>query len=133
MLNWSKWNHGIPGAGTLCFGVMFLEQSSRFMQCCKACAIEVWTKTVSVTKHQDIVFFILALRTNCPVGPSVTKLFLNVTKLFLSVSLACLCYFFSSIVVTAQVPVKLLCIKKNNSVFIMICFSFCLPQHLILA
>lgn len=37
----SQGNHGIPGAGTLCFGVVFLEQSSHFMQCCNACAIEV--------------------------------------------------------------------------------------------
>lgn len=30
MLNSSKKNHGIPGAGTLCFGVVFLEQRSHF-------------------------------------------------------------------------------------------------------
>lgn len=67
-------------------------------------------KTVWVTKHQDIVFFYISTEDQLPCRTKHNKAF-YVTKLFsLCLSLACLCYL--SIVVTAQVPVKLLCIKK---------------------
>lgn len=68
-------------------------------------------KTVWVTKHQDIVFFYISTEDQLPCRTKHNKAF-YVTKLFslsfpgLSVLLL------SSIVVTAQVPVKLLCIKK---------------------
>lgn len=89
-------------------------------------------KTVWVTKHQDIVFFYISTEDQLPCRTKHNKAF-YVTKLFslsfpgLSVLLL------SSIVVTAQVPVELLCIKKIVFYYDLNCYSFCLPQHLILA
>lgn len=105
------------------------------ISCCVAMHVPLRSKLNCLSNkapRRCLFFYILALRTNCPVGPSITKLFMYQSSFSLPPlsllypplpSLACLDFFFS--LVTAQVPVLLL-FKKYSGLFLGFLFLFVL-------